>query len=119
MYTPTTWQDGDIITAAKLNKIEDGIEHCNAFFVHVTLDTTVDPSVYTTDMTLAEVMAKVNDGLIPIYIINIGDGSPKLAIASSVDTDADSPNYGVTVNYIGTTYAHTPSGFTEVVQPLN
>lgn len=25
-YTPTVWQDGDIITAQKLNKIEDRIE---------------------------------------------------------------------------------------------
>lgn len=25
-YTPTIWQDGDIITAQKLNKIEDRIE---------------------------------------------------------------------------------------------
>lgn len=24
-YTPTNWQDGDIITAAKLNKIEQGL----------------------------------------------------------------------------------------------
>ena len=26
IYTPTIWQDGDIITAQKLNKIEDRIE---------------------------------------------------------------------------------------------
>ena len=25
-YTPTVWQDGDAITAEKLNKIENGIE---------------------------------------------------------------------------------------------
>lgn len=25
-YTPTVWQDGDAITAEKLNKIEDRIE---------------------------------------------------------------------------------------------
>lgn len=117
MYTPTTWQDGDIITAAKLNKIEDGIEHCNAFFVHVTLDTTVDPSVYTTDMTLAEVMAKVNDGLIPIYILNTGSGMIQTMIASRAETDSTDLNYGVTIYYGETIYAHTPSGFIQLVQP--
>ena len=25
-YTKTVWRDGDVITAAKMNKIEDGIE---------------------------------------------------------------------------------------------
>lgn len=25
-YTKTTWQTGDVITAEKLNKMEDGIE---------------------------------------------------------------------------------------------
>lgn len=32
-YTPTNWQDGDIITAEKLNKIESELE---------TLDTSVE-----------------------------------------------------------------------------
>ena len=30
-YTPTVWQDGDIITAQKLNKIEDRIEELQDF----------------------------------------------------------------------------------------
>lgn len=29
-YTKTTWQDGDIITTERLNKIESGIEQANS-----------------------------------------------------------------------------------------
>lgn len=29
-YTPTTWTTGDVITAAKLNKIEEGIANAGA-----------------------------------------------------------------------------------------
>ena len=27
VYTPTEWQDGDIITAEKLNKLEQGVQN--------------------------------------------------------------------------------------------
>lgn len=26
-YTPTTWSDGDLITAEKLNKLESGVQN--------------------------------------------------------------------------------------------
>ena len=26
-YSPTTWQDGDVITAAKMNKLEQGVQN--------------------------------------------------------------------------------------------
>ena len=37
IYTPTVWQDGDIITAQKLNKIEDRIEELQDFKNRVIL----------------------------------------------------------------------------------
>lgn len=36
-YTPTIWQDGDIITAQKLNKIEDRIEEIQSLKNRVIL----------------------------------------------------------------------------------
>lgn len=43
-YTPTEWQSGDIVTSAKLNKIENGIaKGIDAFVIHSansTLDKT-------------------------------------------------------------------------------
>lgn len=26
-YSPTTWQDGDVITAEKMNKLEQGVQN--------------------------------------------------------------------------------------------
>ena len=37
-YIPTEWQTGDIITAAKLNKAEQGIAAAEAYIVPVTYD---------------------------------------------------------------------------------
>lgn len=69
MYTKQTWADGDIITAAKLNHIEQGIAdaECNLFLVTVT--EVLDGAVfsYTVDMTFAEVMAEMNNGHLPLY----------------------------------------------------
>lgn len=32
-YEPTTWKDGDLVTSAKLNKIEQGISNSSILFV--------------------------------------------------------------------------------------
>lgn len=37
-YTPTQWETGDIITAEKLNKAEQGIAAANPVFIPVTYD---------------------------------------------------------------------------------
>lgn len=69
-YTATNWQNGDIITAAKLNKAEQGVANmlCVYFVVNVDVDTTdATNPVYTPDMTSAEVIAEINRGRVPIY----------------------------------------------------
>lgn len=38
-YIPTEWQNGDIITAEKLNKIEDGINNINDLICYVDFST--------------------------------------------------------------------------------
>lgn len=48
-YTPTVWETGDVITAVKLNKAEQGI--AAAYPLVVTI------SDYTFDKTFAEVLA--------------------------------------------------------------
>ena len=52
-YTPTVWETGDLITAEKLNKAEQGIESASDEVIYasittqdgVTYDLSVDPSV--------------------------------------------------------------------------
>lgn len=70
MYTTTNWQDGDVITAAKLNKLEDGLKsaECKVFAVKVAYDS--DGGIYTPDKTFAEVQALLSDGYIPLYDVD-------------------------------------------------
>lgn len=60
-YTPTVWQNGDVITAEKLNNIENGIENSNS-----TLIVTED-SEYALDKTYTEIKTAINNGT-PVYV---------------------------------------------------
>lgn len=68
MYTKQVWHTGDVIIDSKLNHIEQGVadSECKVFLVTVEASMT-DPIIYIPDMTFAEVMAKINDGYLPIY----------------------------------------------------
>lgn len=65
-YVKTTWKDGDVITAEKLNKIENGIEAASggggggSFLVTITWDDTT--SKYVSDKTYAEIKAAFESG---------------------------------------------------------
>lgn len=72
-YTPTEWQSGDIVTSAKLNKIEEGIAAGGAVII-------TDNGTQL-DKTYAEIYALVNSGT-PCYIKYNLDGSQ-----SDKDTD--------------------------------
>ena len=72
-YTPTNWVTGDVVTAEKLNKIEQGIVGSSiggggAFVVTFTAD--FDNGTYTnveTDHTYAEVKAAIEAGQAVIF----------------------------------------------------
>ena len=60
-YTPTEWKSGDVITAEKLNNIEEGVQNGNNIFVI----TFAPNSPYTTDKTFEELIEAVsNDKLV-------------------------------------------------------
>ena len=73
-YTPTEWDNGDVITAAKLNKIEQGISevsnsggsggNANILIVHATADTSIPESEPTVilDKTYTEIDAAISAG---------------------------------------------------------
>lgn len=64
-YTPTVWETGDVITAEKLNKAENGIAAASAssspLFV-LTVDMAADGRSVTIDKTLAEITEAYNAG---------------------------------------------------------
>ena len=70
-YTKTTWANGDIITAEKLNHMEDGIENAgggNTFFLTQTYDEATDETywlaneVYDQDKTYTNLYVVDNEG---------------------------------------------------------
>lgn len=58
-YTPTNWVRGDIVTSAKLNKLEQGV--ASTVFV-VTLSYDEETSTYSTDKPYADILAAYEAG---------------------------------------------------------
>lgn len=58
-YTPTTWKSGDVVTSAKLNKLEQGV--ASTVFV-VTLSYDEETSTYSTDKPYADILAAYEAG---------------------------------------------------------
>lgn len=76
-YTKNTWATGDVVTAAKLNHMEDGIAGAGSggsgggtLLITLT-DNGGNPTV---DKTFAEITAAIDDGIMPILIGSIGVG---------------------------------------------
>ncbi len=64
-YTPTTWADGDIITAEKMNKLENAVADSGSggsiVFIHPTAyDAMME--CWLTDKTINEVIQLINNG---------------------------------------------------------
>lgn len=62
-YTPTTWANGDTITAANLNKMEQGIAGATPIVVNLSTN-----SPYTLDRTFTEIYNALRAGT-PVYIL--------------------------------------------------
>ncbi len=101
-YTPTNWKDGDIISAEKMNKLEQGVAEGGGggvLLVNVTegsdggggsITKSVSPMrkvpsspTFTADKTYAEVDAAVKAGKM-VYLVYKGNYIP-LTVASSED----------------------------------
>ena len=67
-YNKKTWAEGDRITSAALNNMEDGIANASAVIVNLT---EVDDGVYTADKTADEIAAAFDAGR---TVIVAGDG---------------------------------------------
>ena len=67
-YTKTTWQNGDIITAEKLNHIEDGVASGDDSSI-IVVTVTKDSNTYTADKTYQEARNVIDSGGICIFKI--------------------------------------------------
>ena len=69
-YTPTSWKSGDVVTSAKLNKMESGIVAATPYIVNMIWNEDLDKN--TLDKTAAEIIAAVQKGL--VLVLSIEDG---------------------------------------------
>lgn len=63
-YTPTTWKSGDIVTSAKLNKLETAAA---PYIVTFTVDWSGEDPTATVDKTFAEIEAAWNAGMVVYF----------------------------------------------------
>lgn len=71
-YEPTVWKSGDVVTSAKLNKLEQGVAGGGGLFkVNAEYDESTD--TLTLDKTWKEIRDAVVSGLVP-YIVSVDDG---------------------------------------------
>ena len=90
-YDPTIWKSGDVVTSAKLNKIEKGIEDAGSgggggggvYIVNVTETESHDQYTYTCDKTAQEILTALESGVVVFkydygYIETCVAGGPHL-----------------------------------------
>ena len=96
-YTPTSWSTGDTITAAAMNKIENGIANAGgASPVVVTMSGSA--ASITSDLTFNEIATAFNSGA-PVIVdfSNATDWGDIQSLVSFVDNT----NYRIAVGWTG------------------
>jgi len=91
-YEPTVWQTGDVVTAEKMNKLEQGVANAGSggsgtMIVH-------DSGEGTLDKTFAEIRDAMLSGILVIVLITDG-GSPYMLCAKEAAYDSIEATYTV------------------------
>lgn len=72
-YTPTVWETDDIITAEKLNKIENGVKDANSTEI-IVYNFEVDDGAVDADDDVETVLTKLQSGSVCIAKIGVDSG---------------------------------------------
>lgn len=86
-YEKQTWQSGDIITAEKLNYIENGLETIsdNSSKTHLIVNLQEEDQTYTLDKTHTEIYNAIAAGIIPELLVwESGATIPKHCVYTEV-----------------------------------
>lgn len=85
-YVKNTWQSGDVVTAAKLNHIEDGIANA-AISIRLT---TEDEVFYTADKTWKEIYDAMAAGFgMNIYYVDIAETGVNVTMGHVISVYSD------------------------------
>lgn len=80
-YEKTTWAAGDVVTAAKLNNLENGVANAGATIV------SMNSSTRALSMTAGELFQAVKSGVVMIQI-TVNDNFEMLCSCLSADVDS-------------------------------
>ena len=70
-YTPTTWASGDVVTAAKLNKLEQGLANGGGGSFIVTFTWNSTNNKFVANKTWAELDAAITGGMTAVFVFPI------------------------------------------------
>lgn len=88
-YTPTVWATGDVITAAKLNKAEEGIAAASGVVGVFPIGVTHEGSTATLTQKYSDILAAVSAGKLGIiYEIVDGEYSGDYIVSMYLDSGA-------------------------------
>lgn len=71
-YTPTEWKKGDIVSSAKLNKMEEGIANAGPLVVTLIPSGSMENLTLTTDKTTAEIFTALP---MAYFVVSLKEGS--------------------------------------------
>lgn len=87
-YTKTTWATGDVVTATKLNNMENGIANATPFIIGYE----IEGNTMTLQNTWQEIWDKVSNGSIP-YILTIDNETDYLDICTNMTMEIEEGTY--------------------------
>ena len=88
-YTPTVWETGDVITAEKLNKAEQGIAAASGIVGVFPIGVTHEGNVATLNKKYSDSLAAVSAGQLGIiYEIVEGEYSGDYIVSMYLDSDS-------------------------------
>ncbi len=99
-YTPTEWKSGDVITAEKLNNMEEGISDSNVLIVNTHWDNTTSKDMI--DLPFEKMVEATNSG--KIIVLNYGGPIPLTPEYTPSGIDL---YYGVYITHFLSTHSST------------
>lgn len=118
-YEKQTWQTGDVITAEKLNHIEDGVEAATLTTIKITGDTLTVPkgqSFSTTQVINFPSDGLKRDNIVSIFTVPNGNDSDSIGLALGGFSGLPDGNIVYGINVMGMT--NTAVASTKTTTPI-
>ena len=103
MYEPTNWKTGDVVTSAKLNKLEQGVASCG-LVVHVVADATTEVQTKSLDKTYKQIKDAIENGFSPVILADYEGGAKYVDLVDIYGFNSQASVYAVHLATADVTY---------------